>query len=554
MNKKVFLVIGLLVLVVLVLTGCGTATTTPAATTSAPSTTTAAPPATTAVKTTPPPNTAPPVTTTVAPPTSAVKKGGVLIIQNTAGPQSFGVPTLMGLDSTTIGCSIPAVQTLVSYDNKGQAYPVLAESWKVDPAAKTITFTIRKGVKFHDGTDLDAAAVAWNLDQMIQAKVSAAANWLSVAVLDQYTVMLKLTEYKATAMAAFDGTGGAIISPTAYKLNGQEWAKTHPVGTGPFMLKTFVRDSVTEYVKNPNYWEPGKPYLDGIKFVVITDTTTARMTFEAGQVDIITQVAGDTAKDLTAKGDKLEQRPGTVMVLLPDSKNATSPFAKKGVREAVEYALDRPTISTTLGYGFWEPLTQAAAKFQSGYNPAIKAREFNVATAKQKLADAGYPNGVAITITTSSSFAQDTVTAMMGYLNAVGFKCTITSLTQAAWTTASNTGWTNSLLWATQGATDAEYVSFLERYYAGNATRYPVLAKPQALTDKINAAIFEPDYTKRVAMCQEAVQIMQDDCTSINVYHGPALFVEKTYVMDAKFNSLAGAGFRWDAVNVWLNK
>lgn len=537
MDKKVSFVIGLLILAVLVLTGCGTAaTTTVAPTTSAPVATTSAPPVTTAVKTTPPANTAPPVVTTTAPATANQKRGGVLTIQNSAGPQSFGVPTLLQLDSTTIGASIPCLESLINYDAKGQAYPVLAESWKVDQAAKTITFTIRKGVKFHDGTDLDAAAVAWNLDQQIQAKVSVALNWASISVLDQYTLMLKLVEYKATAMAAFDGSAGLVISPTAYKLNGLEWAKTHPVGTGPFMFKAFVRDSYTEYVKNPNYWQPGKPYLDGVKFVVISDATTARMSLEAGQVDIITQTAGDVVKDLVAKGGyKYETRPGTVMVLLPDSKNATSPFAKKGVREAVEYALDKPTLATTLGYGFWEPITQAAAKFQSGYNPAITPRAYNVATAKQKLADAGYPNGVTMTITTSSSFSQDIVTAMMNYLNAAGFKCTINAITQAAWTTASTTGWTNSLLWATQGATDAEYVSFIERYYAGNATRYPVLAKPQALTDLIQTAIYEPDYTKRVAMCQEAAKIMQEDCTSINVYHGPALTTEKSYVTDANF-------------------
>jgi ABC-type transport system substrate-binding protein len=239
---------------------------------------------------------------------------------------------------------------------------------------------------------------------------------------------------------------------------------------------------------------------------------------------------------------------------VPDSKNATSPFAKKAVREAVEYALDKQTMATTLGLGFWEPVTQAAAKFQSGYNPAIKPREYNAATAKQKLADAGYPNGVVVTITTSTVSPVDTVTAMMNYLNAGGFKCTLNSMTQAAFTTATNTGWTNSLIWTPQGATDAEYVSFLERYYAANATRYPVLAKPQALTDLIQTAIYEPDFAKRVAMCQQAVQIMADDCTSINVYHGPAMAVEKPYVMDANFGSLAYTGFRYDCVNAWLNK
>ena len=247
MKKSVSLVIGcLLLLVVLVLSGCGTtATTTAAPTTSAPVVTTTAPTTSTAPKTTTPSSTTVPVTTTAAPTTSAQKRGGVLTIQAAAGPNVFGIPTQLGLDSQSTGVAIVAIETLFSFDNAGVAHPVLAESWKIDQAARTITFSIRKGVKFHDGTDLDAAAVAWNLDQFIQTKSSSADAWLSVAVLDPYTVMLKLTEYKATALAAFDSYAGMIISPTAYKLNGADWAKTHPIGTGPFMLKSFTRDTVT---------------------------------------------------------------------------------------------------------------------------------------------------------------------------------------------------------------------------------------------------------------------------------------------------------------------
>jgi peptide/nickel transport system substrate-binding protein len=463
---------------------------------------------------------------------------------------------LLGIDAQAIGAAVPVIQSLVSYDNKGVANPCLAESWKVDVTGKTITFNIRKGVNFSDGTPCDAAAVAWNLDQFIQAKASAAASWLSVAVLDQYTVLLKLTEYKASALAAFDGTAGMIISPTAYKLNGQDWAKTHPVGTGPFLLKTFVRDTELDYVRNPNYWEPGKPYLDALKFVVIADPTTARMTLEAGQADVLTVAAADTTKALAAKGYTIEQRPGTDMVLIPDSNNASSPFAKKGVREAVEYAIDRPTLAATLGYGYYQPLKQAAADFQSGYNANLTGRVYNVATAKQKLIDAGYAAGTgpSISIITSSGFQADPVTAMMNYLNAAGFKCTVNTVTQAAWTTMSTTGWTNSLLYVTQGTTFADYTSFLDNYYSTTTARYPVLAKPTAITDVVKSAIYEVDYTKRVALSQQAVQMMSDDCTTINIYHGPALYIEKPYVMNAGFATLTGTGFRWDCPNVWLNK
>jgi peptide/nickel transport system substrate-binding protein len=555
MKKSVSLVIGCLLLMVLVLSGCGTAATTTAApTTTGTVVTTTAPAISNGPKTTPPANTAPPVTTAPATTTSAQKRGGILSIQMAAGPNIFGIPTSLGLDSQSVNCAMPVIQSLISYDDAAVAHGVLAESWNIDVAARTITFTIRKGVSFSDGTVCDAAAVAWNLDQFIQTKSAAADAWLSVAVLDPYTVMLKLTEYKVTVLAAFDSYAGMIISPTAYKLNGAEWAKTHPVGTGPFILKNFVRDSVTEFVKNPNYWEPGKPYMDGIKFVVISNTTTARLAFEAGQVDMLTApAAGEAADVLKSGGNKLVLRPGTIATLIPDSKNAVSPFAKKGVREAVEYAIDKTAIAANLGYGL-QPMTQAATSFQYGYNKNLTARAYDPAKAKQLLKDAGYPNGLTITITISSAFSADPAVAMMSYLNAAGFKCTINTVTQAAWTSISTTGWTNSLFYAPLATSDAEYMSFLDRYYATNSSRYPVLLKPTAITDTINSAMFEQDYAKRVVLAQKAVQLMQDDCTTVSVYYVPGVAAQKPYVMDTHFDTLAGGGFRWDCPNAWLNK
>jgi ABC-type transport system substrate-binding protein len=347
-----------------------------------------------------------------------------------------------------------------------------------------------------------------------------------------------------------------MISPTAYKLNGADWAKTHPIGTGPYMLKSFVRDTSVEFVKNPNYWQPGKPYMDGIKYVVLADATAARMAFEAGQMDVLQAQLGDTANALKAKGAKVESRPGTIATLIPDSKNPASPFAKKAVREAVEYAIDRPTLSSTLGFGYWEAENQVATTFEYGYNKDLVGRAYDPAKAKAKLIEAGYPAGTGptITINTSSIYNVDPPVAYMNYLNAVGFKCTVNTMTQAAWTTMSTGGWTNSLFFAPLAVTDAEYVSYLDRYYSASSLRYPVLAKPQTVTDTITQALYEQDYTKRVALAQKAVQLIQDDCTAIPIYHGPSLAVEKAYVMDANFGSLAGLGFRWDSVNVWLNK
>jgi peptide/nickel transport system substrate-binding protein len=83
-----------------------------------------------------------------------------------------------------------------------------------------------------------------------------------------------------------EGTNGLQISPTAFQANGADWAKTHPVDTGPYKFSAFVPDTFVDYICFEDYWG-GRPYLDGVRFIVIADAKTAQMTFLAGQADVL---------------------------------------------------------------------------------------------------------------------------------------------------------------------------------------------------------------------------------------------------------------------------
>ena len=119
-----------------------------------------------------------------------------------------------------------------------------------------------------------------------------------------------------------------FISPTAVQKNGTDWAKTNPVGTGPFKQTEFIRDVSITKMKFSDYWDQGLPYLDGMKMVVIPDATSAKMSFQAGEADMIT-VSGDYkgAKELAAKGYTVRYMPGMANFLVTDRGNADSPFA-----------------------------------------------------------------------------------------------------------------------------------------------------------------------------------------------------------------------------------
>jgi ABC-type transport system substrate-binding protein len=349
-----------------------------------------------------------------------------------------------------------------------------------------------------------------------------------------------------------DSSAGMMISPTAFQKNGADWAKLNPVGTGPYMFKSFSRDVSVQYTRFDGYWG-GKPFLDGVNFIIVADATTAQLFFQSGGADVLSSTSDSVTNTMMQRGYNIEKRPGPMMNLIPDSKHSTSPFSDIKVRQAIEYAIDRQGIANSLGFGLWEAVNQPAAAYQFGHIDNVPYT-YDVAKAKQLMAASTYPTGFKTTFITSSSFSNNPLTVIQSELAAIGITVDLKVVEFAAWNDYVNKGWDNALLWATQGATYTNYVSFLSLYYAANATRYPVLAKPAALEDLINKATATPDYATEKSLCQQAVKLLVDDATAIPVYISPASYVLNPNVHDTHFDSLAGAGFRWSVQTAWLSK
>jgi len=371
------------------LVGCGEPTPTPTASQTPTPTTT----------TTPTPTLTPTSSSTPTPtptPSEDYKYGGTLKIIIIAGPQTpGGVPAeIFGPDATS---SQFCMEPLLRGDNMGGVLPWLAESYELANDMQSVTFTLRRGVKFHDGTDFNAAAAKWNLDNYIASPFNQ--YWASTEVIDDYTVKVNFRMWVNTILNSFTGVGAWMVSPTAFEENGIDWARNNPVGTGPFIFESFQRDVSYKVLRNPDYWQKGKPYLDAIEIMYVADPMTQRAAIEAGEAHMLQLEPGRTAKDLENVGFETYFQLVTVYSLMPDTAHPDSPYAIQEVREAVEYALDRESMANAFSYGYWEAQYQIPFPASSAYNPDFTlARKYNVDTSKQLLADAGYEQGFHTTI------------------------------------------------------------------------------------------------------------------------------------------------------------
>ncbi|HEX7475347.1 MAG TPA: ABC transporter substrate-binding protein [Dehalococcoidales bacterium] len=466
-------------------------------------------------------------------------------------PSSFGYP-IKAAGFAPIFAMQPCLEGFIDADLHGNIRPRLATSWDIAPDKSSITFHLRQGVKFHDGTTFDATAAKWNLDLFLQRGTGSPADWKSIEVVDTYTLRVNLKNFKNTQLTNF--TYG-MISPTAVQKNGADWAVTNPVGTGPFMMTKFVPNTSMEFTRFNDYWGD-KALVDGMKFIYIVDATTAAMAYEGGDALVWESSDPQTAYTQTQTGtSKEETRRGPLMNLIPDSANAASPFAKLEVREAVEYAINRPEIVKTYGYNSWEAVNQPDAPEQFGHVDNLQnARPYNPDTARQLLAAAGYPNGFTTTIITSSALAKDPVVAIQGYLKAIGITATIDVQSPSAWAATRLAGWTNGLFYVTHGATDYNYCAYLERYYTPTSSfAYPVLAYPPGWVDKVNQMMLSSDPAVYQATAKQLVQMHVDNAIEIPLWIQSEVYLQSVKVHDMGVGT-HGDGFSWNVNKVWISK
>ena len=359
--------------------------------------------------------------------------GGKFILVRNTGITKVGAPSDTITDTQTFPLTAPITETLFIVDAQDRIVPVLAESVDVAADGLSVTFKLRKGIKFHDGTDFNAEAVKYNLEAVKAAKVSGSAaldNVKSYEIIDDYTIKVNLNKFDATFLMNLAQSGIAVmISPTALAkpTTPENAGKDHLVGTGPFMFDSWSLNQYIRMKKNPNYWQPGKPYLDEIEIRNMPDYTTSVMAFKAGEVDMVESIDPAQYNELKAQGYTVGIPEGLAFVFSfrTANKDPNSPFSKKEVREALWYAVDRGSLVSGLGKGTYNVANQLAAPQQGWYIKDYPNRQYDPVKAKELLAQAGYPNGFKTVLHGDVRGRQDDLVALQNYFGAIGIDCTL---------------------------------------------------------------------------------------------------------------------------------
>jgi peptide/nickel transport system substrate-binding protein len=489
--------------------------------------------------------------------TASPKYGGTLRLIDNRSISNLGSPGEIDAPSDYYFAR-PSVENLVGMDNTGLPVPQLATGWQYNDAKTSLTFTLRKGVKFQDGTDFNAQAAKSCMDMYKSGlKPGVLSSVSSIDVVDDFTIRLNLKEFQPALLTSlsFDGLG-RMISPTAAKSLGKD-GLTHPVGTGPFKFVSFQRDVSLKFERFDSYWK-GKPYLDGIEFVFVKDVMTGGMSFKAGQAEVIYPLEPKMATDLKAAGNYtiVPLRSG-VIGLIGDSAHSDSPFSNIKVRQAISYAIDNTAIAKTIGKEYYLPMNQFSIPGSWWYNTSVVGYPYNPTKSKQLLAEAGYSQGLNTKITFRAGDPwKDTFSAVQDYLSAVGVKCELDAADNTRVTQVSHDGWSQQMVWfqfpATPGFDPGGAIPLV---LSSKSTRYSPKSMyiPADFETILNQAIIEPDTAKRTTMFQNVTKMIIDNyCLANPIYmmcNGAAIAPS---VNDLDVFTFAAQ--EWHPELAWMNK
>jgi len=502
------------------------------------------------VSSTPSKTSAAPLTTTE---TAIDKHGGVWKYLAMMAP---GTPIGWPAESRT-GDTIPCLEGFAVEDDEGNLTPWLATDWKLAPDKLSMEISLRKGVKFHDGTDFDAAAAKFAMEGYMEGHM--APLWKSIEIIDDYTIRLNFNRWENGILSSLSAR--IFISPTAYEKNGLDWVRWNPVGTGAFKFVSFTRDTSLIFTRNDDWWNKGSenlPYLDGMEIYYFADKTAEYNAFLAGSGQAARMLSVQQSSDLADRGyiaysalNMGGMSGGGVTYLAGDSNNPDSPFANQKVREALEYAIDKDAICAARGFGFWKATDQFAAFGSPDTASGIIVRDYDPEKAKQLLADAGYPNGFETRIIPDPALTdKDAATAVQNFLRAVGIDAELEMVDYGKFNDYSQNGWKNALLMPSTMFSPNFANAMKGGFYT---TRFGMVSV--GLTDEWIALLEDALATPEIDHAKEQACIKYINETSMIIpifaHHEP--YVLTTDLHDHGFFSLAGV-LDWTPWIAWLEK
>ena len=295
-------------------------------------------------------------------------------------------------------------ETLINVESDFSFTPALATSWEASDDLTSYTFNLRKGVKFHHGKDFTAEDVLFTFNRHLDPEVETnmfvvlGESLDKVVAVDDYTVRFDFKSPQGFLLDILSGNSGAHIIPADADLDRMN---TDAPGTGAFILDEWLVGERATLVRNPDYWEEGRPYLDEVVVLGIPEAATRAEALKSGDLDLILRLVPQSIAGIDAHSD-------TEVRIAPTSGNigmsidvTQPPFDNKLVRQGIQAATDRQLINQAalLGLGF--PAPDHTIPHSSPYfAPQHAPPDYDPELAKSLLEQAGYPDGIDITLHT----------------------------------------------------------------------------------------------------------------------------------------------------------
>ena len=338
-------------------------------------------------------------------------------------------PTLdphMHFERVGILVNINMFDSLLHRSTKLQFEPSLATSWKA--ISDTVwEFKIRKNVRFHNGDVMTPADVKYSFDRVIdQTKKSPQYGNIraikEVKVIDAETVHI-ITDKPFPLLLE-----RLVFFPIVNKkhietVGDQAFGTTSPVGTGPWKFVEWKRDQLIRLEAFDQHWR-GKPAFKHLIFRAIPETATQVAEVKTGGVDIIRDVSADLVPELKTHPQAYISSTPILRVHYVNLDMRAAPFDKKAVRQAANYAIDKSAIIQKMMAGLGTQVATVVQPLAFGFDPEVKPYPFDQKKARELLAQAGYPNGVDITLHSSSVAYRPVFEAMAEMLTEVGIRTT----------------------------------------------------------------------------------------------------------------------------------
>ena len=343
---------------------------------------------------------------TAAAASGAPVRGGDLVIARTADSQSMNNTTVF--DNESIWIFEQIFQTLYTVTPNGKGVqPMLATRYTVSADKKTYTFTLRSGVKFSTGQPMTSADVKFSIDQAR----AAAKGWgyidtaiKSVDAPTPSTVVVTLKYPWAPLLADLSLFSNGIV-PANYGGKTETQFYNAPVGTGPFKWDFWHKGSALKLVRNPNYWEPGKPYLNSVTWTDTPSDNTRELQLKGGQAQVDEFPAWSTVSSL-------KTTPNVTMNLFNSTRTdylafneTVKPFQDVHVRRAISLAVNRAALVKAVLFGNGKPANSIFPPQVPYYQAATQGLQYDLTQAKAEMAKSSVPKGFSTTILVSSGFS-----------------------------------------------------------------------------------------------------------------------------------------------------